>query len=133
MATRFKIIIGIFIIIALGFAAIVLFTLSQNEDSNYYIIAKRWTQHGQFIDYAKDTGVETAEDINYWIDYDKQTVLIGYGYVSLRYTFDQLKTEEEQNRLRYIGITYDIKESGDDFRFYWQGVQLEPWYKDPTV
>lgn len=133
MKNFLNIAIGMIIVAVLAGVGIILYTASQEKHSEYNTIAQWWTNAGQFIDYAGDTGVKDYTDVNYYIDYDKEVVVIGYGYVWLTYTFEELKQEETQANLKYIGITYDIKDTGDDFRLYWCNEELNKWYRDPRI
>ena len=132
MPTWLRIVVGMLVLVILAGVAVVAYTASQQDSGNYDVIANKW-HGGRFIDYAGDTGVEDYHDINYWVDYDKKTVLIGYGYVQLKYTFKDLLEEETQSKLAHIGLTYDVKKTQDDFKFYWCGQEIERWYRDPSI
>lgn len=125
--------VGIVIVIVVGAVGLFLYWTTGDGDSQYDVIAAKWTASGKFIDYAKDLGVDGVEDIMYYVDKEDKVVEILYGYVTLKYTFSQMKTQDVQYALEYIGITYDIKKSGDDFRLYWCGEEMGECYKSPSV
>lgn len=133
MPTWLRVIIGIIIVAALAIGGMYMYMLASNDDDQYSIIASHWTQSGRFIDYAQDTGVEDISDIRYYVNQDTKEVEITYGYILLTYTFDEMKDKAYKEKLAYIGITYDVKPTGDDFRLYWQGEELERWYKSTIV
>lgn len=133
MPTWLRIIIGIIIVAALAVGGMYMYINASNDDDQYSIIASHWTQSGRFIDYAQDTGVEDISDIRYYVNQDTKEVEITYGYILLTYTFDEMKDKAYKEKLAYIGITYDVKPTGDDFRLYWQGEELERWYKSTIV
>ena len=133
MPTWLRIILGIIIVAALAVGGMFLYMQAIDDDDHYSIIASHWTQSGRFIDYAQDTGVEDISDIRYYVNQDTKEVEITYGYILLTYTFDEMKDKAYKEKLAYIGITYDVKPTGDDFRLYWQGEELERWYKSTIV
>lgn len=133
MPVWLKTVIGIFVVVILGVLGLLLFQVHSEVDNDYETIARHWTKGGKFIDYSQDLGVETDKDLNYYVNYDKQQVEIGYGYVQLVYTFDELKSDEMVTKLAYIGLTYETKKTGDDFKFYWKGKELERWSKSNIV
>lgn len=128
-----KTLVGIVIVVVVGVVGLFLYWMTGDGDSQYDVIAAKWTASGKFIDYAKDLGVDGIEDIMYYVDKEDKVVEILYGYVTLKYTFSQMKTQDVQYALEYIGITYDIKKSGDDFRLYWCGEEMGECYKSPSV
>lgn len=128
-----RIIVGIILVVAIAVGGMYLFTLAANDDDQYNLIARHWTQSGRFIDYAQDTGVEDAKDIRYYVNSETDEVEITYGYILLKYSFDEMKDDDYKEKLAFIGLTYDVKPTGDDFRLYWQGEELDRWYKSPIV
>lgn len=133
MASWLRILIGIIVVVLIGVGGLFLFQMSQGTSNDYDTIAQHWTKGGKFIDYAKDLGVEGINDMHYFVNKEEKTVEIGYGYVQLIYTWEELKTDDIKAKLKYIGLTYDIHKDGNKFRFYWQGVEMEPWYRSNIV
>ena len=133
MPVWLKTCIGIIVVIILGVLGLLLFQMHTEVDNDYATIAQHWTKGGKFIDYSQDLGVKSDKDLNYYVNEEKQRVEIGYGYVQLIYSFDDLKEDEMIDKLAYIGLTYEVNKDGDDFKFYWKGKELERWYKSNIV
>lgn len=128
-----KILVSIIIVVVIGVGGLFLFWMMGDGDSQYDVIAEKWTDSGKFIDYAKDLGVDDVDDIVYYVNQEDKVVEILYGYVTLKYTFSQLQTDDVRYALEYIGLTYAVKPTGDDFRFYWCDEEMGKCYKSPSV
>ena len=126
--------LSIIVVVLVGCVGLFLYWMSEHTDSQYDIIASRWTASGRFIDYSNDTGVKDASDVLYYVDKDAKQVEILYGYVTLDFTFKQMNSEEWQEKLAYIGITYDVKpNTKDDFKLYWCGEAMPRCASKPSV
>lgn len=126
--------ISIVVIVAIGCGGLFLYWMATQTDSQYDIIAKRWTSGGKFIDYSNDTGVKDAKDIVYYVDKPSRKVIIIYGFIKMELSFDEMLSDEWKDKLAYIGITYEVKPvSRDDFRLYWCGEELGRCADKPTV
>lgn len=133
MPVWLRTIIGIFVVVIIGCGGLFLYQMSQSRSNDYNTIAQHWTKGGKFIDYAQDLGVVSADDLHYWVDKEEQKVEISYGFVQLEYTWEELEDEEIEKQLRFIGLTYEVNKKHDNYRFYWQGVELEPWSESNIV
>ena len=134
MPVWLKTIIGVVIVAVLGVLALFLYQMHESCSNDYDTIAQHWTRGGKFIDYAQDLGVTSVDDMHYFVNKDNETVEISYGYVQLVYTWKELKNDDElYDKLRYIGLTYKVNKEGNDFKFYWQGAEMEPWYRSIIV
>ena len=133
MPVWLRIIVGILLLAGIATVGMYLFMDASNNDDQYEIIANHWTQSGRFIDYANDTGVEDYKDIKYFVNQNTKEVEITYGYITLVYTFDEMLDDEYEEKLAFIGLTYDVKPDHTDFRLYWQGEELDRWYKSTII
>ena len=133
MPTWLRTIIGIIIVVIIGVGGLFLYQMSQSQSNDYATIAQHWTKSGKFIDYSQDTGVATSKDLHYFVNHEKGRVELSYGYIQLLYSFEELEEEEVVKKLQYIGITFEKNKTGDDYRFYWKGEQLEKWAESNIV
>ena len=125
---------SIIAIAIIGCGGLFLYWMATQNQSQYDIIASRWTSNGRFVDYSNDTGVKDASDIVYYVDKEEKSVEILYGYITLHYSFKEMLSKEWQEKLAYIGITYDIKPTtNDDFHLYWCGEELGRCASKPSV
>ena len=81
---------------------------------------------GKINDFQNKIGWTGPDCIHFYPNDSEGLIRIEFGKVTLTWEPEYFYTEGNANKLKTIGITYDVDEN-DVLHMYWAGEELEPW------
>lgn len=85
---------------------------------------------GKLNDFQGKLGMDDPKEDIKWF-YDEEGIRIEFGKIIMDFTEAEFLSDNIKGKLKDIGITYDVKEKGDqyEFKLYYLGTEIERYIR----